>query len=138
MKISEHDVESKVVKYARDKGVLIVKQTHAGARSHPDRAFYFSGGRLLQIEFKAPGAKPTVLQSVTIKKLIDLEYTVLIVDDVADGIAIVDFHLEYDGETWATEFIVGRINKALKVCDKVLARKHKPEPKVVHGRFIKR
>ena len=117
MKISEHDIESKVVKYARGKGVLVVKQTHVGARSHPDRAFYFEGGRLLQIEFKALGAKPTTLQSVTIKKLIGLGFSVVIVDSEMDGMCFVDKYLsgfiasDYD------------IDKALQICDKVLKRK---------------
>src|ERR1022692_419874 len=97
MKISEHDVESKVVTYARSKGVLVVKQTHQGARSHPDRAFYFAGGRLLQIEFKAPGKLPTPLQAVTIKKLIGLGFIVVVIDDVRSGVWMVDNFLVIDG-----------------------------------------
>src|ERR1035437_4262845 len=132
MKISEYDIESKVVKYARDKGVLVVKQTHVGGRSHPDRAFYFSRGRLLQIEFKALGAKPTTLQAVTIKKLIGLGFIELLIDDIIDGKFVVDVYLT-NGYI-ALEYTL----KTQKICDKVLAKKHKSEPKVVHGRFIKR
>ena len=119
MKVSEYDIESKVVKYARDKGVLVVKQTHVGARSHPDRAFYFEGGRLLQIEFKAPGARPTVLQAVTIKKLIGLGFAVAIVDDVRHGKDLVDSFFHY----LSTELSDDDHFETLKICDKVLARK---------------
>ena len=126
-RISEHDIESKVVAYARSKGVLVVKQTHQGARSHPDRAFYFAGGRLLQIEFKAPSKLPTTLQAVTIKKLIALEFTVLLVDDIADGIAVIDHHLACgSNDVWQDMAIISRINKTLRLCDKILNRKSMP------------
>ena|ERR1039458_7248449 len=123
MKISEHGVESKVVKYARSKGVLVVKQTHAGARSHPDRAFYFAGGRLLQIEFKAPGAKPTTLQAVTIKKLIGLGFTVLIIDTVEDGYSVISHYLAGNIDVRQSTAILVRLDYVLKVCDQVLKRK---------------
>jgi hypothetical protein len=91
--ILEKDVELPVVKRARDRGILVVKQTHAGARSHPDRAFYFPHGRLVQIEFKAPGKLPTAQQRDTIIKLRTNGYEVYVIDDKALGLALIDWCL---------------------------------------------
>src|ERR1017187_5705956 len=118
MKISEHDIESKVVAYARSKGVLVVKQTHQGARSHPDRAFYFSGGRLLQIEFKAPGKLPTPLQAVTIKKLIGLEFNVAIIDNEDIGIQMIDDYFYYKSRGLNKD----TLSESVAMCDKVLTK----------------
>jgi hypothetical protein len=117
--ISEADVEKPVVKYARSKGVLVVKQTHAGARSHPDRAFYFTGGRLLQIEFKAPGKPPTILQAVTIEKLIELGFIVLIVDDALHGMNIINHYLAGHAVKLTDDNILSTIG----LCSRVLDRK---------------
>jgi hypothetical protein len=91
--VLEKDVEVPVVQRARDRGILVVKQTHAGARSHPDRAFYFPHGRLVQIEFKAPGKLPTAQQYDTITKLLALGYEVYVVDSKDDGLMLIDYCL---------------------------------------------
>jgi hypothetical protein len=89
-KLLEKHVEQPTVDRARKLGILVVKQTHAGARSHPDRAFYFPGGALLQIEFKAPGEIPTKLQAQTIQQLRGLGFEVQVIDDRKQGIALVE------------------------------------------------
>lgn len=91
MKILEKHVEQHVVDRARKLGAIVVKQTHAGARSHPDRAFYFPGGQLLQIEFKAPGELPTKLQAQTIAALTKLGFDVQVIDNREQGIALVEY-----------------------------------------------
>lgn len=91
----ERHVERPVVGYAKSLGVLAVKQTHQGAPSHPDRAFYFDGGRLLQVEFKAPGGLPTKLQANTIIELRSRGFDVQIIDDAEKGFALIDAYAEH-------------------------------------------
>jgi hypothetical protein len=113
--ILEKDVEVPVVNHARRHGILVVKQTHAGARSHPDRAFYFPHGRLVQIEFKAPGKLPTPQQRDTIMKLLNYGYCVYVIDDKELGLRAIEFHVglgdtpQYYAEAWlATRKILER------------------------------
>lgn len=89
-KILEKHVEQPNVKYAKSLGILVVKQTHAGARSHPDRALYYPGGHLLQIEYKAPGELPTKLQAETITRLRVLGFDVQVVDNEQWGRSLID------------------------------------------------
>lgn len=57
----ESAIERPVCKFAKDHGVLAMKLAGPGQRGQPDRMF-LKDGRVLFIEFKAPGKKPTPLQ----------------------------------------------------------------------------
>jgi len=64
----ESAVESKVCKWARSRGIIVIKLAGPANRGQPDRMF-LGDGKLVFIEFKAPGKKPTPLQFHWLKKL---------------------------------------------------------------------
>ena len=65
-KILERDIEAKVVKWAKAKGVHVKKKHWADTL---DRWFFGNRGKLVIIEFKVPGKRPTPLQQQEINSL---------------------------------------------------------------------
>lgn len=65
----EKSLEQKVVKYAKATGCLCYKFTSPGNRGVPDRIIISPTGKVLFLELKAPGKKPTPLQEHTMKQL---------------------------------------------------------------------
>lgn len=96
-KLLEKDIEKAVCEYARSKGVLAEKFTSPGKRSVPDRIFSFPGGKVVFIEFKAPGKKATDLQERDHAKRRALGFVVMLVDNVELGKKIVDAGLAQCG-----------------------------------------
>jgi hypothetical protein len=80
----EAKVEYKVTQYARERGVLYYKFTSPQHRAVPDRLFIYLG-RVLFIEFKAPGKKLTPLQEREHRMLAEQGMVVLVVDSVEKG-----------------------------------------------------
>jgi hypothetical protein len=74
----ESALESKAVKYARSRGVVVAKLTQLDGV--PDRIFFTPGGRPLIIEFKARGEKPGELQQWYLQKLKEDGYRAVFVD----------------------------------------------------------
>jgi hypothetical protein len=58
----ERDVEAALVKRVKALGGLCEKFTSPSARSVPDRIVTLPGGKIVFVELKAPGKKPTDLQ----------------------------------------------------------------------------
>lgn len=58
----ERDIERALCKRVKELGGLCEKFTSPGKRSVPDRLVTLSGGRIVFVELKAPGKKPTELQ----------------------------------------------------------------------------
>jgi hypothetical protein len=58
--------------------------------SIPDFLLWLPEGRLLVIEFKKLGKKPTVLQTKTIERMKRLGYDVNVIDNAKDGKALID------------------------------------------------
>lgn len=83
-------IESKVCAYARRKGLRADKWTSPGRRSVPDRIFLGPGAMIFFIEFKRPGEKPTKLQEAEHAELRKLGFSVYVIDNVEDGIALID------------------------------------------------
>ena len=86
----EAKIQKGVVEWARKeyKGVLLVRKNQAGrygTGGWPDYEFNVIGGHTFFIEFKAPGEKPTPLQLQRHKELRDLEFPVLVCDNVEVG-----------------------------------------------------
>lgn len=61
--ISEKKIEKALCKRVKELGGLCDKFTSPGKRAVPDRIVTLPGGRVIFVELKAPGKKPTVLQS---------------------------------------------------------------------------
>lgn len=66
--IRERDIEKKACELAKAAGWLAYKFVSPAQRGVPDRIF-IKGGRIVFIEFKALGAKPTKLQWRMIERL---------------------------------------------------------------------
>lgn len=81
------------MKYARDHGVEAIKLNGMGKRSLPDRMFLGNRGRKVFIEFKRAGEKPTPLQLHCHKRWKELGHQVYVVDNVADGKALIQLLL---------------------------------------------
>ena len=58
----ERDIEKAFVKRVKSLGGMAEKFTSPNKRSVPDRVVSLPGGRIIFVELKKPGAKPTKLQ----------------------------------------------------------------------------
>lgn len=58
----ERDIERALCKRVKELGGLCEKFTSPGRRSVPDRLVILPGGRIVFVELKAPGKKPTEAQ----------------------------------------------------------------------------
>jgi len=90
-KVLEKQIEAKVCDYAKTKNVLAYKFTSPARAAVPDRMFVAPSGKVFFIEFKATGKKPTVPQAREHQRLRDHGVLVFVVDNVADGKAVIDF-----------------------------------------------
>lgn len=85
VKTLERSIENAVVGFAKKMGIEVVKLNGMGKRSHPDRMFLGPRGRLVFIEFKREGEKPTPLQLHLHKLWKRLGHRVYVVDNKDDG-----------------------------------------------------
>lgn len=77
----ERDIEAALVKRIKALGGIPYKFTSPQRRSVPDRLCMLPDGRVLLIECKAPGKKPTKLQAAEHERLKALGFEVLVVDN---------------------------------------------------------
>lgn len=75
-------VEKALVKRIKELGGTCEKFTSPGRRSVPDRLVTLPGGRIVFIELKAPGMKPTELQLRDHDRRRALGCEVLVIDTV--------------------------------------------------------
>lgn len=68
---AEAKLEREVRLYAEKRGVITYKFVSPAHRGVPDRIFIAPGGKILFLEFKAEGKKPSPLQAREIKRLRD-------------------------------------------------------------------
>ena len=81
----EAKIEKEVTLYAREMGWLSFKFTSPGNRSVPDR-MYLRNGKVIFIEFKQYGKKPTKLQKFTHRLFKGQEFEVQIIDSIEAGL----------------------------------------------------
>ncbi len=86
----EKQIEEKVCTYAKGKGWLTLKFTSPARAAVPDRLFITPFGRIIFVEFKCGGQKPTPAQAREHERLIRQGCTVRVIDNVEDGKALVD------------------------------------------------
>jgi hypothetical protein len=84
----EKDIERVLTKRIKDLNGIAYKFVSPNRRSVPDRLCLLPGGRVLFIEVKAPGKKPTKLQDLEHRKLRSLGFEVLVIDNKEDINAI--------------------------------------------------
>lgn len=61
-KVSEKQVEQALVQRVKELGGICEKFTSPGRRAVPDRIVTLPGGRIVFVECKAPGKRPTLTQ----------------------------------------------------------------------------
>lgn len=86
----EKDIESKVSKYAKERGFLSYKFTSPSNRSVPDRIFISPTGKVGFVEFKRKGKLPTPLQAHTIDLMRQRNVDVKVVDDYVSGKNVIE------------------------------------------------
>jgi hypothetical protein len=88
----ESTIERAVCAYAKSRGCLVLKLSGPNQKGQPDRMF-IRGGRVLFIEFKAPGKKPTALQMKWIADLFLQGMSAYSCDDIEAGKKMIDYRL---------------------------------------------
>lgn len=78
----ERDIERALVARVRSLGGIADKFVSPGKRSVPDRLVTLPGGRIVFVELKAPGKKPTELQMRDHEKRRALGCDVWVIDNV--------------------------------------------------------
>lgn len=78
--IRESEIEAHLRKRVREAGGWAPKWTSPGNVGVPDRMVLFPGGRVIFVEMKAAGKKPTAMQEVQHKRIRGLGHTVLVLD----------------------------------------------------------
>lgn len=85
----EAHVEGVVIRFARNRGCLVVKLTPQGVRGWPDRLLLGPDGRALFVEFKRRGIVARKLQGYVHRRLRKLGHRVEVVDDAQAGVNVV-------------------------------------------------
>ena len=86
----EKEIEKSVKRYAESKGWLTRKWTSPGHMFVPDQIFIAPGGRVIFVEFKAEGKKPTAGQIREHIKLQNQGCRVHVIDSIEIGKEMVD------------------------------------------------
>lgn len=86
--MKEKQIESKVVKKAKELGFLTYKFSSPSNRGVPDRIFISPHGEVFFIEFKSAKGKVTKLQEKVIKDICNYGVGVFIINSVEIGLQI--------------------------------------------------
>ena len=87
----ERDIEKAVCDYARKEyDAIAYKFTSPQRRNVPDRIIVFPNGRVLFLEFKAPGKTPSAGQERELKRLRDRNQHVYYCDWPGQGMELVN------------------------------------------------
>ena len=81
----EREVENTLVKRVKELGGTCEKFTSPGRRSVPDRLVTLPGGKIVFVELKAPGKKPTEKQLRDHQRRRDLGCDVRVIDNKEDA-----------------------------------------------------
>ena len=80
----EKQIERALVRRVKDLGGLCEKFVSPGRRSVPDRIVTLPGGRIIFVELKATGKRPTLLQMRDHQRRRDLGCDVRVIDNLDD------------------------------------------------------
>jgi Holliday junction resolvase len=86
--MKEKQIESKIVKKAKELGFLTYKFSSPSNRGVPDRVFISPHGEVFFIEFKSEKGKLTKLQEKVIKDISEYGVGVFIINSVEVGLQI--------------------------------------------------
>ena len=85
----ESTIEQAVCAYAQAKGCLSLKLAGQNQKGQPDRMFLHQG-RVLFVEFKALGKRPTALQARWLDRLSEHTFHTACCDDIEAGKRLID------------------------------------------------
>lgn len=86
----EKNIEAKVCGYARERGLLAYKFTSPAHAAVPDRLFVLPSGKMFFCEFKREKQKPTPAQEREHLRLRQHKVSVFVIDNVDDGLRMVN------------------------------------------------
>jgi len=86
----EKDIESRVCRYAKSKGLDHYKFNSPARAAVPDRLFITPSGFIFFVEFKAEGKKPTTAQLREHVRLQKRNVRVFVIDNVDEGKFVID------------------------------------------------
>ena len=86
----ERDIEKRVKEYARSKGWLAYKWVSPGHSFVPDGILISPSGKVIFVEFKQLGKKPSAGQEREHQRLRQSKVLVYVIDTVAKGQEMVD------------------------------------------------
>jgi len=92
--MGESAIEKRTVRLAGERGWESYKWVSPARRGVPDRIFLSTGGVVVFMEFKAPGAKPTVQQERTLRHLRAMGHHATWVDNVQAALDFLDAAME--------------------------------------------
>lgn len=78
----EKTIEQALTRAVAGSGGMCLKFTSPSTRGVPDRIVLMPGGRIVFVEVKAPGRRPTRLQRIMHDRLRSLGFTVLVIDSM--------------------------------------------------------
>ena len=81
---SEKSIERYLVEKAKNIGLPCLKYSNPNMVGYPDRLLVLSGGRVIWVELKSKGRKPTKIQQMRITELSGMGPTVRVIDNKAD------------------------------------------------------
>lgn len=90
--MNEKLLERKLVKHCRDNDILCYKFVSPGCRGVPDRLL-IRNGRVLFLELKSEGQKPTALQVREMNRICAQRVSALWVDGWDELEELIEFHL---------------------------------------------
>lgn len=89
--LSEKALERRLVKEVKKLGFLSVKMQDPMNGGLPDRLIVIPGGRVVWVELKSRGKKPTLLQESRIKNLNAYGHVVFVADSREDIDEVIDY-----------------------------------------------
>ena len=81
-RMRERDIEAYLVARCRNVGALCYKWTSPGRVGVPDRICVFPSGRIVFVELKAPGRKPTARQERELARLRAYGQKTVVIDSI--------------------------------------------------------
>jgi hypothetical protein len=78
--VSEKAIEAYLVKKTKEANLLCLKYSNVNVTGYPDRLVCLPNGKVIWVELKSKGKKPTKLQQIRHQELQDLGHNVWVID----------------------------------------------------------
>lgn len=82
--VSEKAIEAYLNKRCKENGLLCLKYSNANVTGYPDRLVCCINGKVIWVELKSKGKKPTKLQEIRHQELRDLDHKVWVISSKSE------------------------------------------------------